>query len=415
MNIINLLFISSFLFGYISLPGVPFDAQPWTLLISIVAAAFSYKRKFNPKISIILFSTLIIITYSIFTLQKNIFFHQYDLFQGIRTLVSLLTIPLVVLCCGMYCDKFVKKRTYMVVYYVWFFIATIQMFVNKYFLMSILPRLSTDISRGVVGLAPEPMEYAKIQLCFILVAITLNVRKIISTKELNRIIFLSSFQIISYSWSLTGYIYLLGFFFFYYAIRSKNFFQVVQRSFFLLIIPFGVIVFVGINFFPNVRAFLLIESLFNNFGYILLQGGFSARAFNIPDSILIGLYKTNLAGVGLAFGERIPFVVDYSFIGVSDYFRTLYIDSRAQGGLFEPVHIFGILGLFWSSCLVFSPFYLCKLYSPISIKRIFYVLIMTWILITIIEGSLSSPVYAFTYAFIFSTLINFRDVSYVRN
>ena len=228
------------------------------------------------------------------------------------------------------------------------------MFVNKYFLISLLPRLSTDVSRGVVGLAPEPHGICKIQLCFVLVALMLNLRKILSSNELNWIIFLSSAQIVVYSWSLTGYLYLLGFLFFYFTFKSKNLLQLIQRLFFLLLIPLSAIVIVGINFFPDVRAFILVESFFNNFGYILQQGGFSARAFNIPDSIFIGLYQTNLAGVGLAFGERIPLIIDYSFIGINEYFRTIYIDSRAQGGLFEPVHIFGIIGLSWSFCLVFT-------------------------------------------------------------
>ena len=49
MSVVKILFISSFLFGYISLPGVPFDAQPWTLLIALIVASSAFKKNLVPK------------------------------------------------------------------------------------------------------------------------------------------------------------------------------------------------------------------------------------------------------------------------------------------------------------------------------------------------------------------------------
>lgn len=209
------IFTSVYIFIYISVCFNPYiaiinletDLQPYFLILS-VPLLMSFNLKVN-RIILLLFIPLI---FSCFLL---IFSHS--IFTGLRSISGFLNLFITTTIFFQLLKKynilFILSLKFSI--YIWGLIGLIQYFINREFGTILLSRVSTDESRGVTSLAPEPTFYGLV--CLFLILIISNV----NFNNKNIYIFLLLIQIVFLA-SSSMTIILLFFYMFYFVIFKFN-------------------------------------------------------------------------------------------------------------------------------------------------------------------------------------------------
>lgn len=149
------------LFPYVTLYNFGTDIQPWFVLLASIIFILDIKRSYN----IYILYLAIPCVFSLF-----LFVAGNDFFNSARSFLGYLTIaitPWIVL-------QLLRKNKNILVSLLkissllYFFVAVVQIALDKSFLTSLISRLSTTTDRGVVSLSPEPTFYGLICLFLIL-------------------------------------------------------------------------------------------------------------------------------------------------------------------------------------------------------------------------------------------------------
>jgi len=155
----NITFLLS-LFPYLTLLKVPWDIQPWALIfalayLALMLIALKFRTSFPGPLLILILATLYGISVNLIYITLD----QLDVSIMLRRLAGYVTIITI---------AFVAANEHRNIWSGWLFIAVLfwlgaavaQKLFGSNFIALLLPRVSTNIHRGIVSLAPEPSYYA---------------------------------------------------------------------------------------------------------------------------------------------------------------------------------------------------------------------------------------------------------------
>jgi len=380
----NTLLFLSFL-PFVGFSGFGIDTQPFAHIF-IMTALFSFFwigsiscLKINYQAIWLFISFCIALLYfSLEFLSSN----GANIFGGFRSLLNFSTFLMMLVFFFCFYEKTNTSKTFIFIYSVWFVVGLIQALIYPEFAHNFLARESEMTGgRGVQSLASEPVEYARVQILFMLYAcILFHFRKI----SFNLFLFIQLCSIVQISlFGLSG----LGFVFLTFYLGSY-FFILYDSPNKLIIFLIGCLLFValvylGVEYLGTRRVFSLINLALNNPEELLQYGGFSLRFFNLPTSIYVGLYESALLGngVGTMASEKI---FTYNFLGLE---HSNMLHARAHGGMVGLVYELGIFGIIY--ILTFFSIFLSFNTSNTKKLNIFCLLIFTMVLL--FDGSMANP------------------------
>ena len=291
--------ISNFLFGaFIFAIFFPFikviadlDTQPTALLLGIIIF-FAYQRKVVSKSIAVLGGSFI---FSLFLLNFSDF--TFDSLKNSVSYISMFFIP-VATYYMLRCQNGFKEFYLKWVVYILFFVGFIQTFFLKSFLTFLLPRASSSIGRGVVGLATEPTTYGFMCLFLMFICFFHQPKKMRLYQALlliQIIVFAKSSTVVLllFAWS---FIYMCLFFSFKRLILGMLFVSGFLISFMPLFVNtrlFNVLNLLISNpqllFLKDtsaaVRFFHIFFSVFGAFQNFLIPKGFSGYAIYLYDNL----------------------------------------------------------------------------------------------------------------------------------
>src|SRR6056300_944172 len=343
-NPLSILSSGLILFSFFPFIGLKFlgtDTQPFAHLL-MLAAIFGilFNDKYLVYDRLLNYFIISLLCGGAYLMLNINLIESPDLFQGIRSMLSLMTVPLFIFCI-FNINLSNLKDLFLFSYFTWFAFGLIQFALFEDFGEFLLARQTTTEDRGVTSLATEPVEYARAQICMMIISTLFYAKNIISKRLHMLTLILSSLQIIVFGLSGLGAVFLLFYFLCYFVFI----YQGNQKLLILLIFLLGSIFFVivGLTLFEDRRLFYLINIVVNNPDLIMNYGGFAQRFFNLPNSLYVGIYHSMLFGNGLA-EQHSTEMIKFTFFGLT-YENIIY--SRAHGGVIGLIYEIGIFSFPW--------------------------------------------------------------------
>ena len=322
------------LFPYVTLYSFGTDLQPWSIcLIMIYSLVILFYHFYFPKV--LLFLIIPFFTALFLLLVSNNF---YDSIRSLLGYASVLFIPFAFYSILLR-NKGVLFFSLKVSTIIYFIVALIQFFYDKYFFSFLLNRISTTDSRGVTSLTPEPTFYGLVCLFLILIFLSLEI------KNRNIYALLLVFQILFLAQSSMVTLFLFIFLGYYFLSKMK-----VKNFFFLLLFSF--VLFFSFFYLKEfnldsrgVRIFEILSMVLKSpMNILMLDASINDRASAIYFSLkgfLDNYFLPNGFGeyanyVGWELPQQNVFPPDSTRIRIMSYYGGVFFELGFYG-LFIPL------------------------------------------------------------------------------
>jgi hypothetical protein len=383
----NMLLISC-LFPFVTPVRFGFDSQPYAFLVSLLLLLIiSFRREItlNP----VLLGFIITISFGLLTLISNfIQYRQLDWFTGVRSMFTLLNLPIGLLAflnARIAPGKIFKYVKFAIITYG--IVGVIQMF-NKNFMSFLLARGSTSDSRGAFSLSVEPVEYARICIFFFIIVSLFRFYNYCSRTAYMRLTLFLFFQILVLSLAGTGFFWVFAIILLFLISSDKVPFNRLILVFLVSILLLGLTVYVGITYFPDKRMFFLINVAIENPNQLASFSGFILRSLNPIHSFLVGIIMYKGLGVGLGFPGA-DTEVSYSFLGPMFEGSSIGIRGRSHGGISSLIYELGLLAIPYILTIIF---FIRNGFKSISNGLPMKFIVYTFLLIVIFDGPLANSI-----------------------
>lgn len=367
MNSLYLLALITGFFPYLTIISFGTDIQPWNFLsiFFIVIIFVLYSKKYNKNIKFL---------FVVFVLSILLgFLSTSDLKSYLRSFIGYFVItfsPFIYFyIISKNYDKFIdllKLSTY-----IWLVVAIIQKLLFSSFGSVLLNRLSTDSTRGVASLSPEPTFYGIIGIFYILIFYTAGYVKF------KKFIFIWLFQILFLAQSSMAILILIIFYLYKVVFGRPKYLLIL-----LVLFVAGAIVSISIdmNTYTNIRAISLLNDFLDK-GFIVfyLDGSLNDRLSAIFFSL-----KGFIDNYGLPHGMSSYSIYLKEEIPKQYFFHWVSIDNRIMsyyGAILFELGIFGLTIPIVYSIIIY------KAYRKSVKIAISYILFLNTVLFTAIQLS----------------------------
>ena len=351
-------------FPFVSLINTHTDLQPYALIFSIIyliLLSFTNGCTFPKSLS----GILIVFTGATFILLLSLIFVD-NLFVLIKAYASYLSIFAITFATYniLRIDGGVDEGLVKAFIIIWLVIGLVQTFINRRFLLFIVPLLRTTESRGVAGVFSEPSFYG--YMCFFAMLLAMDFKK-------NKIVYISLllFQIVFIAQSSVSILYIVLFFLFtmiseFSLVSAKIWIKYI----FIVLVSFALLQLIFI-YLPGSR----ITHIYLNF----INNGFIDSIFNGNDQ---------------SIQERLDAITDsfyyfYKNCGIPGYFllNGFEVTGRFMSGYGVMLYELGILGI----VAIISIFNIIK--KSYEKSGIAYALSITIVMFSAVQ--LAQPLFAF--------------------
>lgn len=341
----SVLFVLSFL-PYLGFSAFGSDTQPWAFLFALVIVfTYAFKNggriRFSKPFLLFLFANMYAVGSFVLVL---LLFENGDFVSGLRSLVSLWSIPLIAVAVVVTRGALSARLFYMV-FALWFLVGLAQLLYPGDLNIPFLVRSSMSPTRGVTSLAPEPVWYARTEILFMALSVLLFIRGKISRRAVIWINVLGSFQIVVLSQAGLGFVYLAV----YWLLLVLTFLNRVRRIMAVVLVLLSLIsvLAIGTHMYPNLRVFHLATLAVSNPTELWNYSGVRIRVSNPVFAGYVGLIHTRGLGVGVGTAKQAADLPDWLIQLRFSGREEPYIGGRAHGGFPGVVYELGIIGLFW--------------------------------------------------------------------
>ena len=381
----NLIFILA-LFPYISVFHLPFEIQPYALILASLFSLFLiYEDKFTipkPLKVLGLFFFIALLSFLYLILINN-----FDILIGIRSLAGYLSIFSFSLV-GYKTFIYIKSEFYKNAVFIWLLGTLSQLILGVMSVSLFISVIRTDSSRGVTSFATEPAFYATICISFLILNEFFYLKKKYGIKTYVGLFILLLLQIIL-SYSGVGIMLLILFglakMFEFLFIKNEKINKILSVSFVILII-LSIFLFLNNRTLENKRAGdILKKSVSDPISLIQNDYSISNRLMNPVLGIYGGLVEEKGFGFGVGSKQK-DLAPDWlSKIRGSE----TKFGGKIEGGLVQSIYELGFIGVI----LIFTVFWIViksilvnKKMRPALIVSLFSLFIPIFIF-----GSLSVP------------------------
>ena len=189
-------------FPFISLINTNTDLQPYALILSIIylillscTSGCTFPKKLGGILIVFIGATFVLLFSSVFINNFFILIKAYASYLSIFV-ITFATYNILKM------DGGLNERLVKVFIIIWLVIGLVQTFINRKFLLFIVPLLRTSTSRGVAGVFSEPSFYG--YMCFFAMLLAMDFKK-------NKIVYISLllFQIVFIAQSSVSILYVI--------------------------------------------------------------------------------------------------------------------------------------------------------------------------------------------------------------
>jgi hypothetical protein len=373
-NIIEYIFFFFIFFPFLIYFQSGTDIAPYALVFSTIIFLFNKKKSLPIELWILFFLFL----FFIISLSLNLNYLKLKLLAGYFSVF-------IIAASSYFVFRLNGKANLKLInffFYIWFIVGLIQTFVNKDFMTSVINRQSTDLSRGVTGLAVEPTMYASVMLFFLIINYINNFKPQIT-------FVLTLFSIVFFAKSLTGVFVLFIFIILFFLLFR------VRAIFYLYILSLLIVILIFIihekNMFLDSRLFHLTSEFLSDPIMIFLNDeSANHRMADIVGSFLasknyyffINFFDNYSEQMLTFYNDHSFYIHPYTFNAMSDRAMT------GTGQAFFDIGIYSILYYFIIYKLSFKCFK--------SKKKAFYLSFCLFILMTT-AIPYSTPMFGFIF------------------
>lgn len=346
---LSFLLMMACFFPYVAFAGTPFDTQPWALAIAALTflAGFAARGgdiRMPPPLWMMFFVALMaIVSFLLMIIVSD----AADLLGGIRSIVGYFTIPLVAYATLRLRGE-PSSTLITAVVTAWFISGLLQTAIDQTLFSSIVPRQmgASSAGRGVTGLAPEPVWYARMVLLIALVVEYVRARRVISRRRYVLLLSLCFIPALLFSLSGLGFVYLVWF----GVVKAMALLLARGRWFpavaICLLLATGFVAVLKSEFFENKRVGYLLESAIESPSELMNYRGFSIRASNALIALYGGLVETRGVGFGVGSSESSHGPIPEWLVSLRGGWDRNW-GGRVHGGLVSHVYELGIIGSLW--------------------------------------------------------------------
>lgn len=385
----NVVFILA-IFPYVSIFHLPFEVQPWPLIIASLFSLFLLcEDRFSIPTPLKILALLVF--YSILTFVYLYINGNADIMIGIRSLAGYISV-LVFSFVGYKTFSYVKSKYYIGSIGVWLTAGLIQLFFGVMVFLPILTRVSTGGSRGLTSLATEPSFYATLCISLLILNEFFYLNKKYNTKFYVGIFIILLLQIIL-SYSGVGMMLLILF-------AGSKLFEIlfIKEEKLRKWLAFCAIVLIALSllsFFSNKllgdkrAGSVLKQSITNPVSLVQNDYSVSNRLMNPVVGVYGGIIESKGLGFGVGSKEKGPAPEWLSKIrGIETKFG-----GKIEGGLVSSVYELGFIGfvfIFTILWIVLMSIWKNKRMRPALITSV-----ITLFIPMFIWGSLSVPLFGY--------------------
>ncbi len=346
MPIIANVFLLAVLFPFVAVIPLPFDTQPYALLLSvfILCGFLASGRLCLPR------TLWLLLLPGLYAVSIFLFFKGSE-FGAIRSVAGYVSV-FVVSAAAYKMIRYINPNVFVLSTFIWFSFGLLQTIWDKGFGSWLVPRATTGLARGAgaASLAPEPSLYAVTCTFFLLFNEVFYVHGGYSRRRYLIVLLLLAIQIV-WSFSALGILLLLAFgvakgIVLLSSLRAQRggLFGIV-----LLGVSCGLVwIFFAENYMKETRAGRLLALVWSNQGAVLLDGSIADRLMHMVLPFY-GFVSSYGVGLGLATwaieGKRLAPQLDW---GSGQIFHHQYVNfgDRIMSGWGTAVFELGVIGLF---------------------------------------------------------------------
>lgn len=384
------------MFPYLGFGLLSTDTQPWSLIVSVTILFILIIKTGKIKLPYEYYGFIIVLIIVLVYFLFGIVFLTPNIPKGIISFSYYTTIPLVALAVyNIGLPNNIQKHLLYAIS-IWFLAAILQLFYPE-IIDFIVGGTRSSAIRGVTSLSPEPTWYARSIVLILLLAFILSESNLIQNKILKVIIFISIVQVVLFSFSGTGFIFLVGVLFLWGFFGLKKFSHKLYGSI-ILLASIIITLTIGFTYFPDMRLFSILKETLINPEYATRFGAFNMRFLNTPMALQAGLIDGKLIGQGVGI-ESTGNIYTYNFLGTAHFKEDT---GYAHGGLVLFIYQIGIFGFIW----LFS--FIRLILNNATYKSNFTLFVLfSLILLLFFEGSAVNPIAGYSVgALIFMNKIN---------